>query len=248
MDILILLITGFGVGILSSFFGVGGGIIIVPTLYALFPNMQPVEVISISLLTIFLNTIINNYQFKKLQLSPSNRIFGIFVVFCAVGALSGSALTNILDPNILKYGFGIILLMVVIKNLLYKKKKIENDQDYKESSLKLSITALLGSALSALTGLGGGVIYVPLLQDLVKVPLKKISAYSNMAMMLSVMFALVPHAIHGNVDYKISFILFGGALVSSKLGIYLNDKVDDSTKKVLLSLILLTSSLKILFF
>ncbi len=247
MDILILFITGLGVGILSGFFGVGGGIIIVPTLYAIYPKMESVEVISVSLLTVFLNTLLNNYQFKKLKLSPSRSVILYFCIFCGIGALSGSYLTNYLDSKVLKTVFAIVLLLVVFKTLFYKSNNPSSDE-FLEGSVKLAVTSFFGSCLSSMTGLGGGVIYVPLLKDLVKVPLNKIAAYSNMAMMLSVSFALIPHFLKGNVNYKISFILFIGAMTISKFGISLNNKVSDNTKKILLSMILLISSLKILLF
>ena len=41
MIILILLVTGLSIGILSAFFGVGGGIIAVPMIYTIFPKIAP---------------------------------------------------------------------------------------------------------------------------------------------------------------------------------------------------------------
>lgn len=246
MEILILLSTGFGVGILSSFFGVGGGIIIVPTLYILYPQMTSYEIIAVSLLTIFLNTAINNYFFFKQKKSPSLKIILAFATFGAIGAFCGTYLIKYIDSATLKKMFAVILILIVLKLIFYRGKTKNLDENYIENFSKLSLTSLLGSCLAALTGLGGGVIFVPLLNDFVKVPFKRIPAFSNMAMMISVGFALIPHIEAGYINYKAAFIIFGGALCSIKLGMSLNDKVSVQNKKILFGLILLASSLKIL--
>ena len=250
MEIIILFVVGLGVGLLSSFFGVGGGIIIVPTLFTLFPDMSSPEVISVSLLTIFLNTIINNYQFVKRGMSPTKKTIKIFVFFCALGALVGTLLVSTLDSMAIKKFFGVILLFVVTKLIFYKDKKQAKAKQlaYVENPKILGVSAFIGSLLSALTGLGGGVVYVPLFTDLAKVPLKRVAAFSNMAMMISVCFALIPHIYQGHTKYEYGVLLFLGAFVTSNFGIRLNDIVKSSTKKYLFACILLISSFKILFF
>lgn len=244
MEYFYLIILGLFVGILSSFFGVGGGIIIVPTLISLFPQFTSQEIIAISLVTIFLNTIINNYHFYKKNLLPSKKTIKYLIIFCFFGAICGSVLVQYIDSPTLKRGFAYILILVVLKLLLYKRK--EHKGQTKENIFKIAIIGLSGSLLSSLTGLGGGVIFIPLFDNLAKVPVKKISPYSNVAMMISVFFAIFPHIYYQNTKFIFSLMIFIGAFLSSPLGVWLNEKASNSVKRTLFSLILSISALKIL--
>ena len=63
MDIIYLIITGMFVGLMSSFFGVGGGSLMMPILFMLYPDIPAQAIIPSSLGVIFLNSLINNYHF-----------------------------------------------------------------------------------------------------------------------------------------------------------------------------------------
>ncbi|MCT4641300.1 MAG: sulfite exporter TauE/SafE family protein [Bacteriovoracaceae bacterium] len=247
MDIIFLFIVGLAVGILSSFFGVGGGIIIVPTLFVLFEALSPKEIISISLLTIFFNTAYNNFNFYKKGDSPNKKTILIFIIFCFFGALLGNSLINFLNPKAIRILFALILILIVIRNVTKNEILTHNSNQRKEPPIIMATTAIFGSFLSAITGLGGGVIYIPLFQNVAKIPIKKISAYSNFAMMVGVFFALIPHVLEKNLHLSYASILIIGSLFTGKLGIKFNEIVQAKTKKNLLALILLISALNILY-
>lgn len=261
MEFFILFVTGLSVGIVSAFFGIGGGAIMVPVLYMLFPSLPPASIISISLGTIVLNTALNNWRFYKNNLAPSSKSIALILACSLLGALVGARLLYTIDATTLKKLFGFILLVIAIRTIT-SKKKLEDHESYTEHPLALSFTCLFGSFISSITGLGGGAIFVPLLMGLVKLPIKLVSPYSNMAMMAASFVGLLPHLFNqgsfnlssdlasssfiGHVNILFILCLFFGAYISSKLGHKLHSDVSAKTKKRLLSALLFALAIKIL--
>lgn len=259
MDIVYLILTGACVGFLSSFFGIGGGSLIMPILYMLYPGLPAQAIIPSSLGVIFLNTIINNYNFYKMQLSPSKNTILNFAITCSVGAGLGAYGIHYVDSVIIKKLFAILMFIIALKVLLSKthnkNKKLEEDQ------FKIGGTGFLGSLISSITGLGGGIIFVPMLVSFVKVPLTHISSYSNAAMSFATLIGIIPHFYYpfasssqdfynqgfvGHVNFIFIFLIFSGSLISSKFGAKLNTSIDYRFKKVSLALLLIIFALKTL--
>ena len=122
MEYFFLLLLGSVTGFLSSFFGIGGGSLIVPMLYILYPSFPPSVVIPISLGTIFFVAVNNTIRFKKLDLTPQKSSFIIFGITCTIGALLGSLVTFIINRQQAKYIIGGLLFLIVAKLFLSKKK------------------------------------------------------------------------------------------------------------------------------
>ena len=181
--ILLLVILGLLVGLISTIFGVGGGIIAVPSLYALFPKLSPQTVIATSLGMIFLNSLINTFNFYKLKFRAPLKIILILSINMIIGVILGGELTFYLNKITIKQIFVVVIVLVAFKTLLYKKKDSSNEVTWNVKGLiMISLTALLGGLVSGLTGLGGGAVLVPLFISLLKLPLKKVPFYSNIAM------------------------------------------------------------------
>lgn len=260
MDFGILFLVGAAVGFLSSFFGIGGGALIVPILYSLYPNITDTVVISTSLGTIFFITIINSIHFYRQKLTPTKPIAMVLLISTFLGGWIGSQLTYLVDTNISKKIIATTLIIIVIKNLFFTTKLSVEEE--RETKLFIASTGFLGSLVSAVTGLGGGIIFIPMLMTLVRLSPKKVSPYSNLAMVFATFIGCVPHLFHsleseqiisegvapffiGQVNFAIIFILAASAFFTSKLGVKFNDLVSVKNKRIILSLLLLTLSLKL---
>tara|TARA_Y100000780_G_scaffold232578_1_gene267177 strand:- start:38779 stop:39573 length:795 start_codon:yes stop_codon:yes gene_type:complete len=261
MELLALFVTGLAVGLVSSFFGIGGGSIIIPVLYILFPSLPPAAVISTSLGAIALSTSLNTSRFYKAGLTPGKKqIISLFAA-TAIGAVIGSQFVYILPAPVLKKFFSIVLIILAVKVFIKKGTPSPSNESENRDKL-LRAVCFFGGFISSVTGLGGGAIFVPFFISLVKLPMKKISPYSNIAMVAASVTGIIPHffrhgqfnlnsafaqnAFIGHVNVLFILCLFGGAFVSSKLGVRLNEGVDEQLKKFLLSLLLLGLGLKIL--
>lgn len=259
MEFLILIICGCAIGLFSSFFGIGGGALIVPVLYSLYPGIEDTVVISTSLGSIFFMTMINSFNFYKAKLAPAKRVVIIFGINALLGGFLGSQLTYMVNTEVSKKIIAITLILIVFKNLFFKTKK--SDGAMKDSELNLAMTGFFGAFVSSVTGLGGGVIFVPMLISLVRLPVKLVPAYSNVIMVFATFIGTVPHFFHqtqidpnlmgklneffiGQVNLAIVIILVFCGYFTSKLGVKLNHTVSDKNKKYALSFILVLLSFK----
>lgn len=265
MEILIILSTGLSIGFLSSFFGIGGGSLIVPVLYALYPQMDNSQVISTSLLTIFFLTINNSYQYYKIKLLPSAKTTMNIFISASIGAVIGAHLTLLIDTALSKKILGLLLVALSLKMSLEKpQKQTDSSTELTESHpLKMSLVCFLGAFISSLTGLGGGAIFIPLFISIVKLPYKFLSPFSNIAMVVSTLVGCVPYLMQkkipldnlhyliessfiGRVNIAIAIVLFICSYMTSKAGVRLNDRISNKAKRLSLATLLIILGLKIL--
>ena len=170
---MLLIAIGLIIGLLSSLLGIGGGIILIPALYALFPHFPPQTVIGCSLLVALLNSLINLKNFWRLGLRPSPQILPM-MAFAAVGAGIASTLSGDLPEAAIKRIFALVLSLLSVQIFLRSPSG-----KARSNPLKSSLTGLIGGIISGLTGLGGGAVITPLLLKWIKIPPHKVSLYSN---------------------------------------------------------------------
>ena len=120
-DILILASIGFSSGVLSGFLGVGGGIVIVPSLVFFFGLSQHMAQ-GTSLATMILP--IGFFAARKYyKQGKVNVHYAIFLALSFIfGSYLGSMVSLSLDEKTLKKIFGIFLFLIAIKTYLGIKK------------------------------------------------------------------------------------------------------------------------------
>ena len=246
MIIAALLATGLSVGIISTFFGVGGGVIAVPMLYLIFPKITPQIAISSSMGMIFINSIINVFNFTHLGQRPKFNLLINMGVGIITGVILGVNLTAYIDGIHLKLFFSLVLLLVSLKLAFIKSPKPSNDTNWNpQNGLKNRtiefLVAMSGGVLAGLTGLGGGAIMVPLFISVLKMPLKWIPVYSNFLMGCGALVGITNYMILfekpsflfdsfidqfqiGMVNWGIVLMLSAGSLASSRAGVRLFQK------------------------
>lgn len=162
---LIYMVLGIFAGTLSGLFGIGGGIIIVPTLIFCFKLMSlPNELVmhmalGTSLATIFVTALSSVYSHHKKNNVDWALVFRIcFGVI--IGTAFGAYLADGLSAKALSIIFAIYISLISLKmwigfNVNGDKKKISN-------LLNFGVGLIIGFK-SALLGIGGGTISIPFL-------------------------------------------------------------------------------------
>jgi uncharacterized membrane protein YfcA len=174
--ILILIITGAGVGFLSGLLGVGGGFIMVPIQFWLLTSMgvDPTVAIRISLgtsLAVILPTAISgaygHYRKNAVLIKPT--------VFLAVTGMMGGIFGGIIAANIsgdvLKIIFGLAALIVAFRMLAMKYPEIHEKP--KDKNIYYIIGGFFVGIMSGLLGVGGGFIIVPFMVILMRYDIHK---------------------------------------------------------------------------
>ncbi|MBX9839845.1 MAG: sulfite exporter TauE/SafE family protein [Silvanigrellaceae bacterium] len=166
IEIFYLLLLGSFTGILAGLLGIGGGIILVPTLLWVFQNQPQINqnhlmqiVLATSLTTIIFTAIssIRAHQKRKaIQWSLVKKLAPGMVLGTLLGAFVASSLSN----SILKIIFGVFLLLISLQLLIQAEPKAMKEFPGKIGS---GLSGFLIGNMSALVGIGGGSLVVPLL-------------------------------------------------------------------------------------
>lgn len=166
IEIIYLLLLGSATGTLAGLLGIGGGIILVPSLLWIFQNQPQINqnnlmqiALATSLTTIIFTAIssIRAHQKRKAILwSLVKKLAPGMVLGTLLGALVASALSN----NVLKIIFGIFLLLIAFQILFQAEPKTLKEFP---GNFVSGLSGFVIGHMSALVGIGGGSIVVPLL-------------------------------------------------------------------------------------
>lgn len=165
MEFAIYLLAGTIAGLLSGLFGVGGGLIIVPILSAIFTGLAfpDQHIMHMALGTSLASIIFTAISSARAHHANANVDWAVFRKMAAgivVGTLLGATLVASLDTSGLKGIFAIFTFMVATQLLL------NFTPDPKRQLPGAIGSSLMGTsigALSSLVGIGGGTLTVPFL-------------------------------------------------------------------------------------
>ncbi len=221
-DFIILFLFGSFGGFMSGYLGVGGGIIYVPILdYFLSKYFHDTElvkaVLANSLFVIMFSAAVASYKQYKL----GNLFFKEIIQTLLPGIVSVVILQTLINKgtwysrDVFLYFFLTMLLFVVFKMFLSKPKAIIAEST-KADNYKYNITGAFAGIVTAMSGLGGGVIMTPVFTEWMKLDIKKASAISTVVILG---FAIVIGILNLNVvpQNSISNFQFGYILLPISL-------------------------------
>jgi uncharacterized protein len=182
--------VGIVAGLLSGLVGVGGGVLMVPFLYFFYdrpewfgfhvaPDLRVVVAHATSLFVIVPTSIRGAVAFHRAGLVEWRAVWpiGLSSVLAAAGA---AWIAPSIPPQWLKIGFGAFL---VISGIRLAKRKAAPVPGSPEQPLRLSLsvtvpTGIAVGTLSALLGVGGGIVSIPLLMHVIGLEIKRVAATS----------------------------------------------------------------------
>lgn len=175
MEYIILIVAGFLGGTLTSFFGLGGGLVIVPALVIYLPlyHVDPSVVMHLSVGTSLAIMMVNSlaaiwphHQAKNIDWS----LFRQVLPFAVIGTFVGCIVAMQLPTHILILLFLIFMMVVIINLITYLRKQAVNivveDKVVHPSPpmIKKVLGGLLSGLIGACMGVGSSLIMVPLLK------------------------------------------------------------------------------------
>ncbi len=227
-----LIAAGVFVGVLSGFFGIGGGMLLVPILMALGFDIK--AAIAISVVQMFFSSILGSYlNYKKGNLKVNE---GIFVgIGGAVGAFFGAHLTDVLPQRALAF---LLLGIVVLAFIRVAISKQYNNRD--EKSVATWLLFLIGvfvGTISIMLGVGGAVLLTPIMVGFLHYNTKKAASASLFFVVFSSVTGVVYKLSKGVFDslslepLTVLSVAFG-ALLGVILGIKLKEVVHTKHHKL----------------
>jgi len=184
-DFIILFLLGSVGAFLSGFLGVGGGIVYIPILdYFLsklgFSDDNLVKaILANSLFTIIFSGSVSSYKQYKL-----GNFYPLEIFYTAITGVLAAVLMTVLiksgtwySKSVFNYVFASMLLVIALRMFL-KRVHISNASNIIKP-LGYYVTGFIAGIVTAMSGLGGGVVMTPAFTDVLKMDIKKASAISN---------------------------------------------------------------------
>lgn len=198
--ILILLLTGIGVGFAEGLLGIGGCFIMVPVTFFLFTEMGYTPDVALKLafgsnLLVVSPTAISGAWAHTKKGAVCWKAGIVLGVFGFIGALIGATISSqLLNEAILKPAFGVVIGLGAASMLTRKPQEIEEYP--KDKPLLLAASGLPIGIICGMIGIGGGIITVPVLATGLKYEMHR-AVGTSLSMMIFTSFA-------GSIGYMIN--------------------------------------------
>ena len=159
------MLLGAVVGVLAGLLGIGGGVILVPALVFLLQTLLGIGVehgmpiaIATSLSTVIFTGLSSARSHFKLGNIDAS-IVGYTAIGIAVGATAGAYFATVISGVVLQRIFAGLVILIALQ-MMFGRNKTSNTSLARPA---LSLIGLGSGSVSALMGIGGGAILVPLL-------------------------------------------------------------------------------------
>ncbi len=235
---------GLVVGVFGTLIGAAGGFLLVPILLFLYPDDTPATITSITLTVAFFNALSGSIAYGRLK-RIDYRSGLLFSLVAVPGAILGAYTINFLSRGLFQYVFGAILFIIAAYLLVRPEKKVINgillkwqtvrhitirQQNVHSYSFNLPIGMAIAfgvGIVSGLFGIGGGIIHVPALTQILGFPTHIATATSHFMVAISTFAAIDTHLVSRTFtsDIGVAMVLSAGAVIGAQFGARLSQKV-----------------------
>ena len=256
LEIVLLLLLGLVSAMFGSIVGLGGGIIIVPCLVLLGPQLSGSEIshttaVGTSLAVLIVTAIASTLSYAKKKRVDFRSGWLLFIT-SGPAAMVGSLLTGDLKNGVFQLVFGAFMLLMagllVARDYLkpivreWPVQRTYTDpggivHTYGYAIVPALLVGFLVGLVSGLFGIGGGSLFIPVMVLVFRFPPQVAAATSMFVIFLSSLLGSGVHAFKGEVDWWVVLTLVPGAWFGGKLGAYIATRM---TGKGLLWLLRIT--------
>lgn len=262
--VLVLLLLGAASGFLAGFFGVGGGIILVPMLLAFYASERVTSLVAThlafgtSLFVIVFASFSSAYQYYRNGQILWRAVLVIGPTSVA-GAALGSTLAGELTGKTLQQIFAAVVVVAALR-LFAETRKPKGSDGPKLDIAGLAGTGLVVGLVSSLAGVGGGVFSIPIMYTLLHFPLKRALGTSSATIVITALAGvtgymiqgwgnpLLPRGTAGFVDILHAAPIVAGTVPLAMVGARLSEKTHPATLRRVFAAFLLIVAFKLFFF
>ncbi len=265
---LILLLIGAIVGYYSGLIGTGGNIILIPVFDILFHYLKipETEVVKFIIahsffITAFTGLSVSYKQFKAKNLHVKEVLFisiaGMITAFFMTEFIKNGNWYHKSDFDLV---FFTLLLILAIRMLFFKQPPPPINDNHLNKPY-FPIIGIVAGLISSLSGLGGGIIVIPILTDILKTPLKKASSISigvvaMLALPISASYlsidarSAMQHVLPAQLGYISMFIaapVLIGVFSTTGWGVRTAQKTDPNKLRLILGIVVIILCAKMVY-
>lgn len=260
--VLLTLVVGFGTGVLSAMFGVGGAIVSTPAIRAL--GATPLEAVGSTLPSIIPSAVSGTLRYRREGLV----LFRV-AIWTALAGTFASVGGALLAEEVPGDGHPLMILTAVLVGIsAYRlsrapaeredaeERVVEGETDAMPGAVvtsrdhvpvgsavradpwRLALIGIAAGGLSGLLGIGGGIFLVPAFTGWIRLPIKQALATSLACVGVLAIPGTVTHAILGNIAWLFALPLCVGVIPGARLGAHLTISASDHTMRIAVGTVL----------
>lgn len=242
---------GFVIGLYGTLVGAGGGSVLIPALLLMFPTESPAALTSVSLAVVFFNAYSGTIAYVRM--GRIDYYAGTLFTLAGIpGAILGVLLVHEVPRALFDPLFG--LLLTAIGAWLVINPLSSGDGDHHEGPLAAGAARLgaIGSAyiavLSSLLGIGGGIIHVPFLIRVLRMPPHSATATSHFVLTFMALTATIVHVVLGEftTGFDRTLCLAVGVMMGAPIGAAISTRIRGSIIVRLLAVALCLVGLRLI--
>ncbi len=228
-----LVFVGIFIGTMSGFFGIGGGMILIPMLLVLGFDIK--TAIGISIIQMVFSSVYGSYlNYKRGSLIIGEGLYVGLGGF--VGGYIGGYVTEYISDEVLQFLFFSLLIFALFR--LFFSQNHEDDSQTKTLSVMLLFSLGVGIGIFAITlGIGGSIILIPLLVGVLHYPIKKAVSAGLFFVAFSSVAGMISRLSSGTIDFQNGLIVATASLLGVTLGIWLKEHISSKNHKMALLLL-----------
>jgi uncharacterized membrane protein YfcA len=245
MEYLWLMPLGFIVGAYGTLIGAGGGFVLVPFLLILYPGETVETITGISLAVVFFNALSGSVAYARMR-RIEYRSGLIFSAATIPGAILGALTTAYLPRRLFDTIFGLLLLAASAYLSMKPEVRVNAEwpcppnhrecivTDASGTVHRFSYHQLLGIVVSmvvgffsSLLGIGGGIIHVPVLVQLLNFPIHIATATASFVLTNMALTGTLTHIVTGTFTrgFRRTIMLAIGVILGAQLGAWLSGRM-----------------------
>jgi uncharacterized membrane protein YfcA len=253
--------------ILGSMLGLGGGVFLVPIL-TLFFGIDPKFAVGASAVVVVTNSVVGSTNHLRIRFT-NPRLAMLLQIATAAGAIAGALYGVLADPRVIYIVLGAVLVYAAVSMVVRSERQVTAPPPGAPDSLKLGAAfrdpaikedvgyipinvgwgmgvGVGAGVISGMLGVGGGVVMVPVMNLLMRVPVKAAVGTSTfMVGMTSVATAFVFYS-RGFIDPTLVVPAIIGVFLGGQIGSRLTRRIKAQRLALLFALILLYLGLSLL--
>ena len=261
---------GVAAGFFGSLLGLGGGTLIVPLLTLVF-NLPLLTAVGVSLICVIVTSGASAGVFLERHIA-NLRLGMTLEMFTAIGALVGGSIAFLLPEKALEIFFAILLTYTSIT--MFRRGRaaggpeeetvVDEDAtdepagdqffdaslsgtDYRVKRIPAGAAGSVGAGVvSALLGIGGGIVKVPVMHLVMGVPLRVSTATSNLMMGITASAGAIIYLSRGGIDPFVASPTALGVFVGASIGSRVAHRIDVRVLRGLFVAILLYTAFQML--
>lgn len=228
-------------GTLGSIIGLGGGIIVMPVLT--FMGVAPPVAAANSLFTACGNAAASSVSYWH-----QNRIEYRTGLYLGLASVPGTIAGALLVSDVASYEFRILFGIMLFASGAYMFLRRRLDAGGKKAGMA-AFAGVMGASvfagvISSFFGIGGGIIFVPLMIIILGISMKRAAPTSQLILLFASFSGIITHVILGHPELVHAAFLAVGGAAGGMIGARISIRIHEGSLRIIAAIALVATAVK----